>query len=70
MRRKYKGYIFQFTRADHEGQHIHVFRDDRLVGIYDQVAGPIRGLEREWNKDLQEGLRQFISDLNERGYYT
>ena len=70
MRRKFKGYIFQFTRADHEGRHIHVFRDDRLVGVYDQTAGPIRGLEREWNKDLQEGLKQFISELNERGHFT
>ena len=70
MRRKYKGYIFQFTRSDHDGQHIHVFRDNQLVGVYDKTVGPIRGLEREWNNDLQAGLKQFISDLNERGYYT
>ena len=70
MRRKYKGYTFLFTSADHGGRHIHVYKDNRRVGVYDKVVGPVRGLDREWNKDLQEGIRQFISDLNERGYYT
>jgi hypothetical protein len=50
MRRKLHGYIFQFTRADHEGRHIHVFRDDRMIGVYDRVDGPIRGLDRHWDR--------------------
>jgi hypothetical protein len=55
MRRRYAGYIFQFTWE---------------VGVYDRLEGPIRGPEREWNRHLQDGLQQFIRDLNERGYFT
>ena len=69
MRRKHEGYIFQFTASDHGGRHIHVFKDDRAVGVYDRVDGPIRGLEREWNKRLQTGLEKFITELHERGYF-
>jgi hypothetical protein len=69
MRRKYKGYTFLFTSADHGGRHIHVYSDNDLLGVYDKISGPIRGLERVWNNDLQEGLRQFIRDLNERGFF-
>lgn len=69
MRRKYKGYTFLFTSADHGGRHIHVYNDNDLIGVYDKASGPIRGLEREWNNDLQDGLRQFIRDLNERGFF-
>ena len=57
MRRKYKGYTFLFTSADHGGRHIHVYHDNDLVGVYDKDAGPIRGLERAWNNVWQEGLR-------------
>jgi hypothetical protein len=60
MRQKYKGYIFQFTLADHEGRHIHVYRGNDLLGVYDRVDGPIRGLERCWNKDLHNGIETFI----------
>ncbi len=67
MRRKYQGYIFQFTRSDHAGRHIHVFKDNRPIGVYDQVDGPVRGLDQHWNKDLQTGLKSFIADLHERG---
>ena len=70
MRKKYRGFILQFTRADHEGRHIHVFKDDRLIGVYDRIDGPIRGLDRHWNKELPEAPNQFTADLNERGYYT
>lgn len=70
MRFKHKGYVFQFTRGDHEGRHIHVFKDNRLVGIYDRVQGPSRGLEGRWNNDLREGIREFIVRLNERGYFN
>lgn len=69
MRFKYKGHIFEFKRSDHEGRHIHVFRDNKLLGVYDRVDGPIRGLERNWNKNLQEGIESFILKLNERGYF-
>ena len=49
MRRKIKGYIFQFTSADHDGRHVHVYRDNCEIGVYDKMAGPIRGLEEmEW----------------------
>lgn len=70
MRRKYEGYIFQFISADHGGRHIHVYRNDKPVGVYDLIDGPIRGLDREWNRNLQSGLEKFIKDLNERGYFT
>lgn len=69
MRRKFNGYIFQFTRADHEGRHIHVFKDDRMVGVYDRVDGPVRGLDRHWNRSLQTGLETFIKELNDRGLF-
>ena len=69
MRHKYKGYIFQFIRNDHGGRHIHVFKDNKLVGVYDRVDGPIRGLERAWNNRLQDGIESFIVKLNERGYF-
>ena len=69
MRRKYEGYIFQFTASDHGGRHIHVFKDNRPVGVFDRVDGAVRGLEKEWNKHLQAGLEKFIRELNERGYF-
>ena len=69
MRRKYAGYIFQFTRSDHAGNHIHVFKDDRELGVYDRTEGSIRGLEKVWNKNLQAGLKKFISELHERGHF-
>ncbi len=68
MRRKYGGYVLQFTRSDHEGRHIHVFRDNRQVGVYDRIDGPIRGLEREWNRALETAIAQFLEELNERGH--
>jgi hypothetical protein len=69
MRQKFKGYIFQFTLADHEGRHIHVYRGNDLLGVYDRVDGPTRGLARYWNKDLREGVETFIVRLNDRGYF-
>jgi hypothetical protein len=69
MRRKHAGYIFQFTLSDHEGRHIHIFKDDLELGVYDRVDGPVRGLEKAWNKNLHAGLEKFISELHERGYF-
>ena len=69
MRRKLHGYILQFTRADHAGRHIHVFKDDRMIGVYDRVDGPVRGLERHWNRSLQMALEAFIKELNDRGLF-
>lgn len=69
MRRKYQGYIFQFTSSEHGGRHLHVYRDDRPLGVFDRLEGPIRGLDKAWNNALREGLEQFISDLNERGHF-
>jgi hypothetical protein len=69
MRRKYGGYIFQFTGSDPDGHHIHVFRDNRQLGVFDLNHGAIRGLERHWNNALQEALQKFISDLNDRGHF-
>ena len=69
MRRKYAGYIFQFTLSDHEGRHIHIFKDNCELGVYDRSEGSIRGLEKAWNKNLQAGLEKFISELKERGYF-
>jgi len=69
MRRKIKGYIFQFTSADHGGGHIHVFQYDREIGVYDVVDGPIRGLEYAMNGKLRHALAKFINELNERGFF-
>ena len=69
MRRKIHGYILQFTSADHAGRHIHVYRHEREIGVYDLVDGPIRGLESEMNPQLREALDAFIKDLNERGFF-
>jgi hypothetical protein len=49
MRRKIHGYILLFTSADHAGRHIHVYRHDREIGVYDLFDGPIRGLSTEMN---------------------
>lgn len=68
MRRKYKGYILQFTRSDHEGRHIHVFQNNRQIGVYDRIDGPIRGLAQAWNHDIEDAIAQFLEELNERGY--
>ena len=67
MRRRYHGFILQFTRSDHAGRHIHVYRDNRQIGVFDGVDGPIRGLQQWWSRDLQEALERFIRELNERG---
>lgn len=61
MRRKRHGYILLFTAADHAGRHIHVYRNDREVGVYDLTLGPIHGLEAEMNAKLREALAEFIS---------
>ena len=66
MRRKYFGYILQFTRSDHGGRHIHVFQDDRQIGVFDRIDGPIRGLERVWNRDIQKAIELFLEELHER----
>ena len=50
MRLKINGYILLFTRADHEGRHIHVFKDNRELGVYDRIDGPIRGLDAHLGK--------------------
>ena len=67
MRLKINGFILLFTRADHEGRHIHVFKDNRELGVYDRIDGPICGLEDHFGKNLREALYQFIELLNERG---
>jgi hypothetical protein len=69
MRDKFKGYIFLFTLADPAGRHIHVYRGNDLLGVHGRVDGPVRGLERHWNKDLRAGIEAFILRLNERGYF-
>ena len=68
MRRKYHGYVLQFTRSDHGGRHVHVFRNNQQIGVYDRIDGPIRGLEREWKRELAMAIAEFLEELNERGY--
>jgi hypothetical protein len=68
MRRKIGGYILQFTRSDHDGRHIHVFRDNKEIGVYDRVDGPARGLDQYLGKGLREALDEFIALLDERGF--
>jgi hypothetical protein len=67
MRKRIKGYILQFTRADHEGRHIHIYKDDTELGVYDRDVGPIRGLETEMNRGLREAIEEFTKELDERG---
>ena len=69
MRRKIHGYVLQFISADHNGRHIHIYRLEHEIGVYDLVEGPIRGLEREMNAQLREALTEFIKELNERGFF-
>jgi hypothetical protein len=69
MRRKIQGYEFQFTSADHGGRHIHIYRDNRQIGVYDLQDGPIRGLEEAMNARLRVALDAFIYELNERGFF-
>jgi hypothetical protein len=45
-----------------------VFRDNRQIGVFDRIDGPIRGLEQHWSDNLREAIDEFIGDLNERGY--
>jgi hypothetical protein len=67
VRRKIKGYILLFTRSDHGGRHIHFYKDNYEIGVYDRVLGPIRGLEDAMTRELQEALKEFKSEINERG---
>jgi hypothetical protein len=69
MRRKIRGFIFQFTSADHGGRHIHVFKDNAEIGVFDRADGPVRGLENKWSRDLQEALAEFIRELHARGFF-
>jgi hypothetical protein len=68
VRRKISGYILQFTRSDHGGRHIHIYKDDCEIGVYDRIDGPTRGLEEHWGKDLREAVDEFIGELDERGF--
>jgi hypothetical protein len=58
----------RLTRSDHGGRHIHVYKDDREIGVYDRVDGPLRGLDEHWGKDLREAVDEFIGELDERGF--
>jgi hypothetical protein len=69
MRRKLRGYVLQFTSADHGGRHIHVYREGQELGVFDLIGGPIRGLDSEMNAQLREALAEFIGELNERGFF-
>ena len=44
-----------------------MFKDNRELGVYDRIDGPIRGLEAHFGKNLREALDEFIALLNERG---
>ena len=68
VRRMISGYILQFTRSDHGGRHLHVYKDDREIGVYDRVDGPLRGLQEHWGKDLREAVDEFMEELDERGF--
>ena len=62
----YFGYILKYTRSDHAGRHIHVYWNDRQVGVYDLIIGPIRGLELAWNRDIEKAIEMFLEEINER----
>ncbi len=61
-------YAAHFTRSDHGGRHIHIYKDDCEIGVYDRIDGPTRGLEEHWGKDLREAVDEFIRELDERGF--
>lgn len=65
MRRKIGGFILLFTRADHDGRHVHIYKDGKELGVYDRINGPIRGLERHWGKSLQKAVEAFKVELDE-----
>jgi hypothetical protein len=67
VRRKINGYILLFTRSDHDGRHIYVYKDNHEIGVYDRVLGPIRGLEDALSRELQEALEEFKTKISERG---
>lgn len=66
MRRKYYGYILQYTRSDHFGRHIHVYWNDRQLGVYDLIDGPIRGLAQAWNRNIEKAIEVFLEEIDER----
>lgn len=68
MRRKILGFILVYIRSDHGGQHVHVYRDNHPLGVYDRSRGPIRGLEGEWGPVLRDAIAQFEEELHARGY--
>ena len=66
MRKKIDGYILLFKRSDHDGRHIHIYRNGRELGVYDRIDGPIRGLGAHFGKSLRQAVDEFIEELNER----
>lgn len=68
MRKKILGFILVYIRSDHDGRHVHVYRDNRPLGVYDRSLGPIRGLEKVWGPDLRKAISLFEEELRARGY--
>ena len=52
MRLKINGFILLFTRADYGGRHIHVFKDNKELGVYDRIDGADSRIGRPLRKKL------------------
>lgn len=65
MRRKISGYILQWTMSDHDGTHIHIYKGDDELGVYDLAKDePIRGLRL--TKQLIDAIGKFRDELDDR----
>ena len=62
VRRKYGGYILEWTRNDHEGTHIHIYDGDRPLGVWD-IARQEGVLGLALNRKLKEAIKRFENEI-------
>jgi hypothetical protein len=64
MKAKINGFILNWRQSDHEGTHIHVYRDNRQAGVWDMTRQQaIRGLKL--SKKLKEAI-ELEHEINQR----
>lgn len=65
MKAKINGYILNWRQSDHEGTHIHLYRGNRQIGVWDIARGKaIRGLKL--SKKLKEAIEKFQHEIDQR----
>lgn len=65
IKAKINGYILNWRQSDHEGTHIHVYRDNCEIGVWDMARSqPIRGLKL--SKKLKEAIGEFTHEIHNR----